>query len=72
MMAMPVGWKVVVVETVSGNEFGIDEMYADDDEYQILGARPLTEEEALDHCRLLARVLGRPVYDGRDPAAVRA
>lgn len=71
-MAIPVGWKVVVVETVHGNEFGIDEMYADDDEYRILGARPLTQAEAEEHCRLLARVLGRPVYDGRDPASARA
>lgn len=71
-MAIPVGWKVVVVETVHGKELGIDEMYADEDDYQILSARPLTQAEAGEHCRLLARVLGRPVYDGRDPASARA
>lgn len=72
MATTVVGWKVVVVDTVDGKEFGIDEMYADDDDYQILSARPLTQEAAEEHCRMLARVLGRAVYDGRDPASARA
>lgn len=62
-----IGWKVVTVDTIDGPEYGIDEVYEEDETDNLFN----NEDAATDFCRLLAQTTGRRIYDGRDPNAPR-
>lgn len=55
------GWMVAIIETASGPEIGIDEVYDQP------GVFVATEEGAFALAQILAAMLGLPIYDGRPP-----
>ena len=61
-----IGWTITTINTVSGSEIGIDEVYDLNDVVVVA-----TEEAALAIAQVLAAMLGMPVYDGRSPAEPR-